>query len=159
MSTTVRCIVCKDPFKRAVVDRLLDDRMSYAGIERYANENNVPLTADVVSRHAKHYAPPPERPKGTPKRDFAIVIRDKALAQVDNGLLDLTDKDTVPGINAGLKAQSILDQREKQKTKQQSAELAFAIIEMLGGRAPAPLQIEDGLTIDGDYEEVDGETE
>lgn len=158
--TTVRCTICKNAFLRATVDRLLDEGMSFAGIARYAGEAGVALDSGIISRHAKHYKPPlPEKPKGTPKRDFAIVIRDKAIEQFDEGGLDLRNKNTVPGITAGLKAQAILDARDKQKTKQQSAELAFAILQMLGGGQPAPLQIEDGLTIDGDYEEVDGETD
>jgi hypothetical protein len=157
--TTNRCTICKNPFMRAAIDRLLDDKMSYAGIARYASESNYPVDPKMVSRHAEHYAPPPEKPLKTPKRDFAIVIRDKALEMVDTGSLALDNKNLVPGIQAGLKAQSILDQREKQKTKQQSAELAYAIIEMLGGGRPQVPQIEDGLTIEGDYEEVDGEAD
>lgn len=151
----VRCTVCKNSFLRATIDRLLDEKMTYAGISRYAGEAGIDVKPEVVSRHAEHYAPPPEREKGTSKRDFAILIRDQAYTQVENGALDLTDAKLVPGINAGLKAQSILDQREKQKTKQQSAELAFAIIQMLSGSAPEPKQLEDGMTIEGEYAEVD----
>lgn len=158
---TVRCKVCNNAFLRATVDRLLDEKMTYAGIERYAGEAGIDLTADVVSRHAKHYAPPPTREKGTSKSDFAIIIRDKAVAAVKDkdpeSLLTL-GKEYSPFINSGLKAQAILDSREKQKTKQQSAELAYAIISMLGGGRP-PMQIEDGLTIEGEYEEVDGGTD
>lgn len=157
--STIRCTICKNAFLRATVDRLLDEKMTYAGIERYAGEAGIDLTADVVSRHAKHYAPPPVKPPNTSKRDFAIIIRDKAMEQLEKGELDLSSKDTVPGINAGLKAQALLDQREKQKSKQQNAELAFAIIAMLGGTQPAVPMIEDGLTIEGDYEELDGETD
>lgn len=150
----VRCKVCNNAFLRATVDRLLDEKMTYAGISRYAGEAGIDVTADVVSRHAEHYAPPPERAKGTSKRDFAILIRDSAYTQVENGELALNDAKLVPGINAGLKAQAILDQREKQKTKQQSAELAFAIIQMLSGGATQAPQLEDGLTLEGEYEDI-----
>lgn len=151
---SVRCTICKNAFLRATVDRLLDEKMTYTGISRYAGEAGIAVNADVVSRHAEHYAPPPERAKGTSKRDFAILIRDQAFNEVENGTLGLSDPKTVPGINAGLKAQAILDQREKQKSKQQSAELAFAIIQMLSGNAPQAPQLEDGLTIEGDYEDI-----
>jgi len=154
--SSIRCSVCDNGFLRATIDRLLDEKMSFVGIERYAGEAGIDISADVVSRHARHYKPDPEKPKGTPKRDFAIVIRDRAMEMVDRGELALDNKNLVPGINAGLKAQSIIDGREKAKTKQQSAELAWAIINMLGGTQPAPLALDDGLTIDGDYEEVDG---
>jgi hypothetical protein len=152
---TNQCTICKNPFLRATIDRLLDEKMTYTGIERYAGDAGVVISADVVSRHSKHYAPPPTRAPGANKRDFAIVIRDKAMELIENDGLDLRDKDTVPGINAGLKAQSILDGREKQKSKQQSAELAFAIIQMLGGGGPPPIALQDGMTIEGSFEEVE----
>jgi hypothetical protein len=153
------CKVCDNPLLRKMVDPLLDEQMSYAGISRYAADAGIDLSADVIARHAKHYEPPPEKPKGTPKRDFAILIRDKAYEEVENGGLTLDNKNLVPGINAGLKAQGIIDGREKVKSKQANAELAFAIIAMLGGGQPEPLQIEDGNTIDGEYEDLDGEAE
>lgn len=159
MTTKIRCTICANPFVRATVDRLLDDKMTFAGISRYSAEAGITLDPEVISRHAKHYAPPPERPKGSSKRDFAIVIRDKALKMIDDGSLALDHKDLVPGINAGLKAQAILDQREKAKSKQQSAELAFAIIQMLGGQGAQTLRLDDGMTIEGEYEVADGEAE
>ena len=158
MSKQTPCTICKNAFLRATVDRLLDEKMSFAGISRYAAEADVTIASEVISRHSKHYKPDPVREKGTPKRDFAILIRDRAYDGVESGELGLNNPKLVPGVNAGLKAQAILDGRDRVKTKQQSADLAFAILRMLGGNTE-PLAIEDGMTIDGDYEVVDGETE
>jgi len=155
-----QCSICKNAFLPRFIDPLLDEGMSYIGISRLiASDLKMEVSSEVIGRHAKHYKPPPEREKGMPKRDFAVLIRDKAYEEVEKGRLTLDNKNLVPGINAGLKAQGIIDGREKVKSKQANAELAFAIIAMLGGGQPAPLQIEDGNTIDGEYEDLDGEAE
>lgn len=155
----MRCKICNNGFLRATVDRLLDEKMTHVGIQRYASDAGIDITSDIISRHSKHYQPPPEKVAGRSNRDFAIIIRDKALDQVDRGTLKLEDKSTVPGINAGLRAQAILDQREVRKTQQQSAELAYAIIRMLGGGGEPPAQLGDGRTIEGEYEDVTDEAQ
>jgi len=131
--------------------------MTGAGISRSMADLGLTVTAETINRHKTHYAPAPERPKGTPKKDFAIIVRNKALEQFENEDLDLTNKDHAPGINAGLKAQALIDGREKQKSKQANAQLAFAIIQMLQGGVPDPLLLDDG-NIEGEFAEVtDGE--
>ena len=149
------CSVCDNPVLRRLIDPLLDEAMSFVGISRYAADAGITLNPDVISRHRQHYKEDLKRAPGTPKRDFAILIRDKAYDSVETGRLSLENKDLVPGINAGLKAQGIIDGREKQKSKQANAELAFAIIAMLGGGNPEPLQIEDGKTVEGEFSEVE----
>lgn len=95
------------------------------------------------------------------KADVARVLRDRYLEVIHN-LEDeeLLNKNYAPGLNVALKAQDIIDKRDKAKTKKGNAELAFAIIAMLGG-SPPPLQLDDGNTIEGEATEVDddGETE
>ena len=148
------CSVCSNPILRKMIDSSLEDGVSGAGVSRYLAEAGATVSAETVNRHKLHYAPPAERPKGTRKLDFAAIVRDKAAEQFESGELDLSDKNLVPGITAGLKAQAIMDGREKMKSKQANAQLAFAIIQMLSG-AVEPLQLDDGLTVEGEYEELD----
>lgn len=150
-----RCKVCDSTPLRSMIDPLLDEGMSGRGIERALADIGVSIMDETVLRHKSHYKDTSKPPPRTRKRDFAILVRDKAFDEFEAGRLDLGDKDVVPGINAGLKAQSIIDGREKARSKQGNAELAFAIIQMLGGgQAPVP-QLDDGLTIEGEYSEVD----
>lgn len=98
--------------------------------------------------------PPPPVPQMT-QDDLAKLMHDRILKIVDS--MDderLLNKDYAASINLGLKARTILDAREKTKAKTGTAELAFAIIRMLGGQEPVK-QIEDGMTIEGNFEELD----
>jgi hypothetical protein len=152
----IRCSICANPLARKTIDGGLDEGMTAAGISRMLEGIGATVSQDVINRHRKHYRDgQPERPKGTSKTDFAIVVRDRAADMFESEDLDLRNKDHVAGINSGLKAQAILDAREKVKAKQGNAELAFAIIGMLTGQAP-PAQLEDGNTIEGEAVEVDG---
>ena len=135
-----------------MIDGALTDGVTGAGVSRYLADMGADVSPETVNRHKQHYQPPAEREKGTRKADFAVLVRDKAIEQFENGEITLADKDYVPGINAGLKAQALIDGREKVKSKQANAQLAFAIIQMLQGGET--LQIEDGLTIEGDFEVV-----
>lgn len=87
--------------------------------------------------------------------DFATLVRDKAMRAVEAMPDELIlDKGFSSGINTALKAQGLLDKREQARSKQQNAELAFAILALIGER-PAPLQLEDGLTVEGTAVEVE----
>jgi hypothetical protein len=154
------CTVCKNPGVRKVVDGYYGEGMTGAGISRALAGLGLKVSPEVVNGHGKHYAPPPERLKGTPKKDFAIVVRDKAYDQLEAGDLDLADKDQVAGINAGLKAQALIDKREAIKAKVGTAELAWALLGMLTSPPELP-QLEDGLTVEGTFQEVepDGEVD
>jgi hypothetical protein len=89
-----------------------------------------------------------------PKTDVAKLLRDRyhdIINQMSDE--DLLVKDFAPGLNVALKAQAQLDKREAQKSKGENAELAFAIIAMLGGQAP--LQLNDGNTVEGEAVEIE----
>jgi hypothetical protein len=91
-----------------------------------------------------------------PQKDLAKVMRDRFHAIID-GMSDgdLMDKDFAPSLTLALKAQKVLDDREKVKAKQGTPELGWSILKMLAGRAtPPPRQIEDGNTIEGTAVEV-----
>jgi len=157
----VPCTVCKNPGVRKVVDGYLEEGTTGAGVSRALADLGLNLSPEVINRHKTHYEPPKERQKGTRKADFAVIIRDKAIEQVQSGELDLTDKDQVAGINAGLKAQAILDKREVFKAKAGTAELAWALLGIFGQQTPPPAQLDDGMTVEGTFEEVepDGEAD
>lgn len=151
-----KCTICSNAGLRKVIDGNLNEGMTGVGVSRAMDGIGVSVTPEVVNRHKQHYKPEQEREKGTRKRDFAIMVRDTYADLMEEGKLDPLNKEHAPGISAGLKAQSLLDGREKQKSKQANAELAFAIIQMLQGGAQ-PLLLDDGNTIEGEYEVVDGE--
>lgn len=99
-------------------------------------------------------APPrPDIPPG----DLALLLRDR-FHKVINGLTDeqLLSKDFAPALALGLKSQTVLDAREKHKAKTgQTLELLAGLRGILTGAiGPAPLQIEDGTTIEGEFEEA-----
>jgi hypothetical protein len=156
----MKCSICATPGVRRYVDGVPE--MTAAAVSREAAAIGMDLSADRILTHRKHLAlEPPERGARERKTDFAARVRDRAAELFDTEKLDLTDKDHAPGINAGLKAQAILDAREKAKAKQGSAELAFAIIAMLTGNAATPmptgplrLELEDGDTIEGEAVEL-----
>lgn len=156
MSTPL-CSICKAGVSLVrYVDASPD--LTAAALSRQAALVGMGLSAERILTHRKHRKAEEPASIAKNKRDFAIVVRDRALSMMDSEELALDNKDLVPGINAGLKAQSIIDSREKQKAKHGSAELAFAIIQMLSGRSPDVPQLEDGNTIEGEFEEVDGES-
>lgn len=151
---TVRCSICKAGLS---VVRFVDasPELSAAALHRQAATVGMNLSPERIGTHRRHRQEELPAKVAKTKRDFAILVRDKASDQFEAGHLDLTDKDTVPGITAGLKAQGIIDAREKQKAKQGNAELAFAIIAMLSGVSQPPLALDDGLTIEGTATEVE----
>ena len=149
------CSVCKNPGVRKVVDGYLEEAVTGVGISRALGDLGLALSPEVINRHKTHYAPPVVREKGTRKADFAVIVRDKAITQFESGELDLRDKDLAPGITAGLKAQAILHKREVTRAKSGTAELAWALLGIFGQQTPL-LQLDDGLTIEGETVEVDG---
>ncbi len=68
---------------------------------------------------------------------------------------DILDKDLQPALSTALRAEAAIETRENRKEAKQIG----LFILMLGGadglNALAPLELSDGLTIDGDYEDVD----
>ena len=156
-----QCSICKTVGLAKWVDasaELTASGLSLASAALFAE----PVSAERIRTHRKHRAAEmPTKQSGERKTDFAVRVRDRAVEQFDLGQLDLRNKDAVPGISAGLKAQSILDTREKTKSKTQTAELAFAILAMLTGHAPPQLALDDGNVIEGEAYEIepDGETD
>lgn len=137
-----------------MIDGYLAEGMSGAGVSRSLATLGLDVSPDVINRHKKHYEPEPDRPANTRKRDFAIMVRDKAVEQLDAGQLDLRDKDTVPGINAGLKADAILKKQDAQKRKMGHEDVLASIIVALRGEGKPIAVLDDGMTIEGTAVEV-----
>jgi hypothetical protein len=169
MSNTVRCSICKAGISVArYVDASAD--LSAAALSRQAAAVGMDLSTDRIATHRKHRAE--EEPARIAKngKDFAVLMRDRIADAVEQlkpeeredgsqGLDPILMKDLQPAINSGLKAQAILDSREKAAAKKGNAELAFAIIAMLTGHGGPVPALEDGMTIEGTAVEVDDEAD
>ncbi len=162
----MKCSICNAPALADYVNGRLDAGMSNSGIAAGLAAAGGSLDPEVVGRHKKHYVPKPApgAPKAT-KRDIAIVLRDRALdavermppeEQEDGTYFDpLLNKHFAPGLGVALKAQALLDKREAVAAKVNLGAGLFALVERLDRLgAPAPLQLEDGTTVEGEYEDV-----
>jgi hypothetical protein len=119
------------------------------------------LSPERILTHRKHRKDEEPSRIAKTKKDFALLVRDKAVEQFEAGHLDLTDKDTVPGIKAGLGAQSIIN-KEAAAQKNVSIEIGKALLQLISGAVAMdddPLLIDDGLTIEGEAVEVDDEAD
>jgi hypothetical protein len=147
-------MVCDDKAARQAIDEELGKGGTGEFIARLMTFRGFSITAATVLSHKKHaLAVPPGIAKK--KRDFALMVRDRASELLDNGGLDLTVKDHGPGISAGLKAQAELN---KQANKSDDRRTSVAIAMILSGAAtgvpPAHLLVGDGNTFEGSYEEL-----
>jgi hypothetical protein len=142
--------VCKTPALAKFVDASPD--LSMAALSRQAGTLGMDLSPERIGTHREHRAA--ETPVGAgvakQQRDFAALVREKALQQLESGELDLTDKDAVPGINAGLKAQALIDKREQGQKKQTQAEALVALLAALRGEGhmlPSPVAPLDAIDV------------
>jgi hypothetical protein len=114
------------------------------------------LDPDVVGRHkAKHWVKP-ERTEGPQPtaRDLNIMVRDKvadAVQDMSGEALLYMGKDLAPMVNAGLKAQTALDRQVQHREKLGAALWLAGFQAQLN---PAPAELEDGQTVEGEAVEV-----
>lgn len=110
--------------------------------------------ADAAVNYSLGIGPKPTAAPIPQTSDLASMLRDRYIRVV--GAMsdeDLLNKDFAASLTVGLKANAQIEAREKQKTKQGNAELAFAIIEMLTGGVRRPIAlIADPSIVDGAYE-------
>lgn len=146
------CSVCAKSALAKFVDGSPD--LSAAALSRQAEQIGMDLSADRILNHRAHRAPLEDLKPAKTKRDFAILVRDKAAEQFELGALSLTDKEMVPGISAGLKAQAVIDKREQVAKKQSGEDVLLALLDALrGGRRPEPVLLEDPTIIEGTFTE------
>jgi hypothetical protein len=157
----VRCRICGVPALRDYVDSALNKGLSNRAVAAGIDAMGGNLDPDVVGRHKNAHWVKPERPDA-PKptnRDLAIMVREKIADAVEDmpgeGLL-LMGKELAPALNAGLKAQAMLDKREAVNKKLGIAAGALSLQMWLAGLhdAPPPPELDDGNTVEGVAVEV-----
>lgn len=155
--TALRCSICKNPMVRRMVDPMLAEGVTAATISRQFEGIGASVSPDRINNHRRHYRDDqPLAPKGTRKTDLAVLVRDRAIELFESEELDLTNKDHTSGINVGLKAQKVIEDREKEKAKSGRSQELLAALFSIVGLGPAPLALDDGNTIEGEAVEVDG---
>jgi hypothetical protein len=124
-----------------------------AALSRQAESLGMDLSTQRIGTHREHREAETPVGEGIAKRqkDFAVLVREKAIQQLESGELDLTDKDAVPGINAGLKAQALIDKREQAKKNTTQADMLVALLGTLRGDVP---MLEDPSVIEGTAVEI-----
>lgn len=157
----VRCRICGVPALRDYVDSALNKGLSNRAISAGIEAVGGTLDPDIVARHKKaHWTAPVREGAPTPtKRDLAIMVQEKVADALEDmpgeGIL-LMGKELAPAINAGLKAQAMLDKREAVNKKLGIAAGALSLQMWLAGlgSAPPPPELDDGNTIEGEAVEV-----
>jgi hypothetical protein len=99
---------------------------------------------------------PPAPLPDMPEKDLAALVRDRVHSMVqDMPDARLWDKDLMPTLNTGLKAEAIIDKRKAlaAKTGVDAMQLYAGLMQMLHG-TPVPKQLEDGNTVEGVYVET-----
>ena len=84
-------------------------------------------------------------------------MRERAVEQFEAGELDLTERNHAAGINAGLKAQALIDKREQSKKKSTQSEALVALLAALRGEGfvEPPKQLNDPNVIEGVAVEIE----
>jgi hypothetical protein len=115
---------------------------------------------DAAIDYSVGLGPKPKRPMPeVSNRDLAQRIVEKYARYLDTvGDDELADKEVVAALNLALKAQNVIEARDKFKAKTgMQLELAAGLAAILSGQLPVaqPRQLDDGNTIEGDYEAVE----
>lgn len=163
-------MICDDKAACRAIDEELGKGGSAGYIARLMTLRGFSVTDRTITEHKKHATGAVTPGIAKTRKDFAIMVRDKAAelfekgveidpeTGVETGGLSLLNKDHVPGITAGLKAQSELNkQANKSDDRKTAIALAFILSGASGGGPPEHLQIDDGRTIEGEFEEVESE--
>lgn len=146
-------MICDDKAAKRAIDEELGKGGSAAFVARLMTFRGFEVSDQTISEHKKHAAEAVPPGIAKTRKDFATMVRDKAATLLDNGELDLTEKNHAGGIMAGLKAQAELN---KQANKSDDRKTSIAIAMLLGGTVPpAHLLLEDGHTIEGEYDVVE----
>lgn len=133
------CKVCDDLVMKETVNIRLRKGQTFAFIARFLTMNGTSVTAETISKHAKHYRddeiePPSEKP-ALLKRDLAVLVRDRMYDAIEAMPTDaMLVKDFQPALANAIRAQGAIDKRETKKVGSQTfiLQLAAAMGERLG---------------------------
>ena len=156
-----RCRVCGNPALRDYVDSALNKGLSNRAIAAGIDAMGGTLDPDVVGRHKKaHWTMPVRAEAPTPtKRDLAIMVQEKVADAIEDmpgeGIL-LMGKELAPAINAGLKAQAMIDKREAVNKKLGIAAGALSLQMWLAGLSDTkpPAELDDPNIVEGEAVEL-----
>lgn len=155
-------MICSSQAMLLYVNRLLDDGISNSGIAAGVVDMGGKLDPEVVGRHKNNHWVKPVRTEGPKptKRDLAVLTRDKVYDMVEDltpDALMVLGKDVAPMIGKGLAAQTILDKRDVNEKRLGLAAGALSLqawLAGLGGNTPPPPELDDGRTVEGEYEDL-----
>lgn len=156
-----RCRICGVPALRDYVDSALNKGLTLAAVAAGIEAMGGNITTETIGRHkTRHWVKPvrEDAPRPT-NRDLAIMVRDKvadAVEDMPGEAILLMGKELAPAINAGLKAEQIIDRRAAVNKKLGIAAGALSLQMWLAGlhNAPPPAELDDGNTIEGEAVEV-----
>lgn len=156
-----RCRICATPALRDYVDSALNKGLTNAGIAAGMEAMGGSIQPETIGRHkSKHWTKPvrADAPRPT-KRDLAVMVRDKvadAVEDMPGEAILLMGKELGPAINAGLKAEAMIDKREVANKKLGIAAGALSLQMWLAGlhNAQPPAELDDGNTIEVEAVEV-----
>jgi hypothetical protein len=176
------CKICRAPNRRRLVEADWADGISAEGIARTMREAGWPLSSATVLKHLKEHTPgaATREPVKAGKRDAAIFLQNRLMDEIerreelvlieeettgekvpDHRRLDILDKDLQPALATILRAQALINTREKAKGPRAGMMLLMLGVspDGLGPGALAPLELssgeEDDDIIDGEAIEVD----
>ena len=170
------CMICQEPERARLIEADWVGGMTAAGIATRMTAAGWPIVGGTVlnhlKKHVKDAATRSNVPAGLGRRDAAVFIRDRILDEVErreqafrmaveDGMPDdvidtlrpdILDKDLQPALNTAIKAEAVVAKREDSQSKRK-IDLFKLMLGDAGGLAPKGL-IGDGLTIEGEFEEV-----
>jgi len=140
------CSICSDPTLRDRIAEYLAAGRSFEAISRAEKEAGRALKAETVSAHFRGCMDS-KRPSLTldaleqvvsPGRDFALLVRDKAVEALQDGDIRITAQH-------GLTAQGLLDRRAE---KQADREFGLNLARLLSGAVvPTPMTVIEGRAV------------
>lgn len=150
------CVICKNASAKRACNDMLRQGITGKGIAETMTFGGFPVTAPTVLSHKKHAAVETQVPATlTNKRDLAHVVRDRVQTMVEEEEIDFLDKNHMAAVNAGLKAESEIN-KQVNKAENRKLDLVALLSGASRGRlgVPAALLIDDGNTIEGEFEPV-----
>lgn len=140
-----RCRICNNAALLPIVDTYLAKAHTAVFIRDKTSEMGFDISEDIIRKHKTHHVAEID-PVASKPEDLAILIRDRTIAAVKEGVLE-------PTIAHGLQAQALLDRRAEKTTDRQ---IALELARLLSGSSVTGLlePPSDLVIIEGEAEEI-----